>query len=58
MATDLLTQAITLVLHHPEAAAAVPGPEALGRLDKPGISVLQELLVRKYDVIQQIKALI
>jgi DNA primase len=43
---NLLTQAITLVLHHPEAAAAVRGPEALGCLDKPGISVLQELLVR------------
>jgi DNA primase len=43
---NLLTQAITLVLHHPAAAAAVRDPGALGRLDKPGISVLQELLVR------------
>jgi DNA primase len=43
---NLLTQAITLVLHHPEAAAAVEGPEALGRLDKPGVVVLQELLAR------------
>jgi len=43
---NLLTQAITLVLHHPEAAAAVEGLDALGRLDRPGIPVLQELLVR------------
>jgi DNA primase len=43
---NLLTQAITLVLHHPEAAAAVRGPGALAGLDKPGVSVLQELLVR------------
>jgi DNA primase len=43
---NLLTQAITLVLHHPEAAAAVEGSEALGQIDKPGVAVLQELLVR------------
>jgi DNA primase len=43
---NLLTQAITLVLHHPEAAAAIRSPGALGRLERPGVSVLQELLVR------------
>ena len=43
---NLLTQAITLVLHHPAAAAAVPNPEALGNLDKPGVLVLRELLLQ------------
>ena len=43
---NLLTQAITLVLHHPAAAAAVRDPEALGRLDKPGVAVLKELLAQ------------
>jgi DNA primase len=42
---NLLTQAITLVLHHPGAAAAVKDPEALGRLDRPGVAVLKELLL-------------
>jgi DNA primase len=41
---NLLTQAITLVLHHPKAAVAVEQPEALGRVDKPGVAVLKELL--------------
>ena len=43
---NLLTQAITLVLHHPTAAAAVPNPEALGSLNKPGVAVLKELLLQ------------
>ncbi|MEP6546775.1 MAG: DNA primase [Gammaproteobacteria bacterium] len=43
---NLLTQAITLVLHHPKAAAAVHDPEALARLDKPGVAVLKELLTQ------------
>jgi DNA primase len=41
---NLLTQAITLVLHQPKAAAAVENPEALARVDKPGVAVLKELL--------------
>ncbi len=41
---NLLRQAITLVLHYPTAARAVQGAEALAAVDKPGISVLQELL--------------
>ena len=41
---NLLTQAITLVLHHPSAAAGVESPQLLGRLAKPGMNVLQELL--------------
>src|SRR5450755_3263369 len=41
---NLLTQAITLVLHHPAAAAAIEEPDLLGNLDKPGVSVLKELL--------------
>ncbi len=43
---NLLTQAITLVLHHPTAAAAVPNPEALANLNKPGAAVLKELLLQ------------
>jgi DNA primase len=41
---NLLTQAITLVLHHPSAAAGVDNPELLGMLRKPGMNVLKELL--------------
>jgi DNA primase len=41
---NLLTQAITLVLHHPAASAAIEDPELLGSIDKPGVSVLKELL--------------
>jgi DNA primase len=43
---NLLTQAITLVLHHPAAAAAVKDPETLGEVDKPGVAVLKELLLQ------------
>jgi DNA primase len=43
---NLLTQAITLVLHHPAAATAVTDPEALGNVDKPGVAVLKELLLQ------------
>jgi hypothetical protein len=42
----LLTQAITLVLHHPSAAAAVAHPESLGSVDKAGAAVLKALLVQ------------
>ena len=41
---NLLRQAISLVLHYPTAARAVEAPEALAAVDKPGVSVLQELL--------------
>jgi DNA primase len=41
---NLLTQAITLVLHHPAAAGTIEDPELLGSIDKPGVSVLKELL--------------
>jgi DNA primase len=41
---NLLTQAITLALHHPTAARAVKNPEALGTLPLPGVGVLKELL--------------
>ena len=40
----MLSQAITLVLHHPEAARSVTDIEALGSLDRPGVGVLKELL--------------
>jgi DNA primase len=43
---NLLTQAITLVLHHPTAAAAVKDLAALGGVDRPGIAVLRELLTQ------------
>lgn len=41
---NLLTQAITLVLHHPVAARVVKDIDLLLRLDKPGAAVLHELL--------------
>jgi DNA primase len=41
---NLLTQAITLLLHHPTAVAAIKDIEPLGRVDKPGVAVLKELL--------------
>ena len=41
---NLLTQAITLVLHHPPAAASIEDPDLLGSIGKPGVSVLKELL--------------
>ena len=42
----MLTQAITLVLHHPTAAAAVKDSEALNSVAKPGVAVLKELLAQ------------
>jgi len=41
---NLLTQAIVLVLHHPTAARAIKHPDALGSVERPGITVLKELL--------------
>jgi DNA primase len=41
---NMLSQAITLVLHHPAAARSVTHIEALGSIDRPGVSVLRELL--------------
>ncbi|HWJ34875.1 MAG TPA: DNA primase [Steroidobacteraceae bacterium] len=41
---NLLSQAITLVLHHPAAARFVKDTEALGNVNRPGVTVLKELL--------------
>jgi DNA primase len=41
---NLLTQAITLIVHHPAAARLVQNTEALGGVNKPGVPVLKELL--------------
>jgi hypothetical protein len=41
---NLLSQAITLVLHHPAAARFVKDAEALGNVSRPGVAVLKELL--------------
>jgi DNA primase len=41
---NLLTQAITLVLHHPAAASAISDAHLLSSIDKPGVPVLKELL--------------
>ncbi len=41
---NLLTQAITLILHYPAAAAAVSDTEGLDQVDRPGVAVLKELL--------------
>ena len=41
---NLLTQAITLILHHPAAAGALIDVHLLSSIDKPGVAVLKELL--------------
>jgi DNA primase len=41
---NLLSQAITLIVHHPAAARLVQNTEALGGVNKPGVPVLKELL--------------
>ncbi len=43
---NLMRQAISLVLHHPEAARAVDAALLLERVDGPGVSVLRELLLQ------------
>jgi len=48
---NLVTQAVTLLLHFPQAAAAVPAAQRQGleRLDQPGLTVLRELLAQQAD---------
>jgi DNA primase len=41
---NLLTQAITLVLHHPAAASAIKDSDLLNSVEKPGAAVLKELI--------------
>jgi DNA primase len=41
---NLLSQAITLLVHHPAAARLVQNTEALGSVNRPGVPVLKELL--------------
>ncbi|MFO1468625.1 MAG: DNA primase [Steroidobacteraceae bacterium] len=41
---NMLSQAISLVLHHPAAAQALDHPGALETLDRPGIPVLRKLI--------------
>jgi DNA primase len=41
---NLLTQAITLVLHHPGTAGSIVEPDLLDDIDLPGAGVLKELL--------------
>jgi len=41
---NMLSQAISLVLHHPKAASAVERPQILASLARPGIPVLQALI--------------
>jgi len=41
---NLLSQAITLVVHHPAAARLVQNAGALGSVNRPGVPVLKELL--------------
>jgi DNA primase len=55
---NLLSQAITLVLHHPAAARAVDDPESLSRVDKPGVAVLKELLEQAAAMAQPTTAML
>jgi DNA primase len=43
---NLLTQAITLVLHHPQAVSAIQDVALLNDVEMPGVAVLKELLVQ------------
>jgi DNA primase len=43
---NLLTQAITLLLHHPAAARAIGDLGTLDQVDMPGVAVLKELLTQ------------
>src|SRR5271167_953254 len=47
---NLLTQAITLLLHHPAAAGAIGDLGSIGPVDMPGIAVLRELLAQARSV--------
>ena len=47
---NLLRQAISLVLHHPQAARDVDAANLLERVDGPGVSVLRELLLQAREV--------
>jgi DNA primase len=47
---NLLTQAITLVLHHPAAAAAIKAQEALRQVNRAGVPVLDELLTEAKSI--------
>jgi DNA primase len=47
---NLLSQAIMLVLHHPVAARSVTHIDALASIDRPGVSVLRELLEQAADM--------
>jgi len=55
---NLLTQAITLVLHYPRAAASVEDQEALRGVDKSGIAVLDELLTEALSAAQPSTAML
>jgi DNA primase len=55
---NLLRQAITLVLHHPIAARGLKDPEMLGRVDKPGVAVLKELLEQAAALVQPSTAML
>jgi DNA primase len=43
---NLLTQAITLVLHHPAAAGKIEDLDSLDDVDMPGVAVLKEMLTQ------------
>jgi DNA primase len=55
---NLLTQAITLVLHHPAAARNIENSGSLDELDMPGIAVLKELLAQAAEAASPSTAMI
>jgi DNA primase len=55
---NLLSQAIGLVLHHPAAARAVAGRQALAGVELPGIAVLNELLDQAAEMAQPTTAML
>ena len=55
---NLLSQAISLVLHHPGAARAVGARQALAGVDLPGMGVLNELLDQAAEMAQPTTAML
>jgi DNA primase len=54
----LLSQAISLVLHHPGAARAVADSSPLAAIDLPGVTVLKELIEQAAGMTQPSTAML
>jgi DNA primase len=55
---NLLSQAISLVLHHPASASAMRDPDALLQIELPGMGVLKELIEQARSMSQPSTAML